>query len=144
MRSLLLRNGLVAGRRQDLALREGRIHRIGPDLEPARFDDVLDVADRLVLPGFVETHIHPDKAFIADLTHGLRAGGPSPQTLVAELKKAFTVDDIYARARRVLEAGRPSRLHDHARARRGRPVLAFACRGRSKVGASMVTCEAVR
>ena len=102
MGPLLLRRGLVAGRRQDVAIREGRIHRIGPDLDAAGFE-TLDVTDRLVLPGFVESHIHPDKAFIADRTEGLRAGGPSAQTLVAELKKAFTVDDIYGRARRVLE-----------------------------------------
>ncbi len=103
MRSLLLRSGLVAGRRQDVALRDGRIHRIAPDLDPAGYDEIVDVPDRLVLPGFVESHIHPDKAFVADRTEGLRAGGPSAQTLVAELKKAFTVDDIYRRARRVLE-----------------------------------------
>ena len=35
------------------------------------------VTGKLVLPGFVETHIHPDKAFIADRTQGLRAGGPT-------------------------------------------------------------------
>jgi cytosine deaminase len=98
---MLLRNGMVAGRRQDVAMREGRIERIGPDLV-GDWGDTLDVTDRLVLPGFVETHIHPDKAFIADRTEGLRAGGPSAQTLVAELKKAFTVDDVYRRARRVL------------------------------------------
>src|SRR5947208_3017823 len=50
-----------------------------------------------------DDRIHPDKAFIADRTEGLRAGGPSAQTLVAELKKTFTVDDIYRRARRVME-----------------------------------------
>jgi cytosine/creatinine deaminase len=99
---MLLKNGLVAGCRQDVAIRDGRIERIGPDLAGA-WGETLDVADRLVLPGFVETHIHPDKAFIADRTEGLRAGGPSAQSLVAELKKAFTVDDIYRRARRVLE-----------------------------------------
>jgi cytosine/creatinine deaminase len=100
--ALLLRGGLVDGRTQDLAIRDGRIHRIAPGLDPTGYE-VLDVADRLVLPGFVESHIHPDKAYIADRTEGLRAGGPSAQTLVAELKKAFTVDDVYQRARRVLE-----------------------------------------
>ncbi|MGH7353065.1 MAG: amidohydrolase family protein [Candidatus Rokuibacteriota bacterium] len=99
---MLLKNGIVAGLRQDVAIRDGRIHRIGPDLD-ASADVTLDITDRLVVPGFVETHIHPDKAFIADRTEGLRAGGPSAQTLVAELKKAFTVDDVYRRARRVLE-----------------------------------------
>jgi len=99
---LLLRGGLVGGRRQDIAMRDGHIERIGERLDAAGYE-TLDVADRLVLPGFVESHIHPDKAFIADRTQGLRAGGPTPQTLVAELKKSFTVDDVYQRARRVLE-----------------------------------------
>jgi cytosine deaminase len=101
--ALLLRGGLVGGRRQDVAIREGRIERIGAGLD-AGGGETLDVADRLVLPGFVESHIHPDKAYIADRTCGLAAGGPTPQTLVAELKTRFTVDDVYARARRVLEA----------------------------------------
>ena len=102
MGDLLLRQGLVDGRRQDVALRDGRIWRIGPALDPTG-GETLDVTDKLVLPGFVESHIHPDKAFIADRTRGLAPGGPTPQTLVAELKKTFTVDDIYRRARRVLE-----------------------------------------
>jgi cytosine deaminase len=102
MRPLLLRGARVNGSTVDIAMRDGRIHRMAAGL---RADDheVLDVGDRLVLPGFVETHIHPDKAFIADRTEGLQAGGPTAQTLVARLKKAFTADDIYRRARRVLE-----------------------------------------
>src|SRR5205823_10903992 len=90
------------GRPQDLLIRDGRIHAIGIGLDAAG-GEVIDVSGKLVLPGFVESHIHPDKAFIADRTQGLRAGGPTAQTLVAELKKQFTVDDIYERARRVME-----------------------------------------
>src|SRR5437762_13441073 len=102
MSALFLRGGLVGGRTQDVAIRDGRIHAIGSGLTAAAAE-VLDVRDKLVLPGFIETHIHPDKAFIAERTEGLRAGGPTAQTLVAELKKQFTVDDVYARARRVME-----------------------------------------
>ena len=102
MSTLFLRGGLVGGRTQDIAIRDERIHTIGSGLD-ASGDEILDVRDKLVLPGFVETHIHPDKAFIADRTEGLRAGGPTAQTLVAELKKQFTVDDVYQRARRVME-----------------------------------------
>src|SRR2546421_5488555 len=102
MGDLLLRRGVVDGRRRDVAIRDGRIRRLGVDLDPTGYD-ALDVTDKLVLSGFVESHIHPDKAFIADRTEGLRAGGPSAQTLVVELKKAFTVDDVYRRARRVME-----------------------------------------
>src|SRR6185436_693846 len=87
---------------RDILVRDGRIARIADRID-AGTADVIDVTGKLVLPGFVETHIHPDKAFIADRTQGLRAGGPTAQTLVAELKKTFTVDDIYQRARKVME-----------------------------------------
>jgi cytosine deaminase len=102
MGSLILRGGIVHGRPQDISIRDGRIERIDGDVD-AGGAAVIDVRGKLVVPGFVETHIHPDKAFIADRTAGLRAGGPTAQTLVAELKKQFTVDDIYRRARRVME-----------------------------------------
>src|SRR5881628_1323517 len=72
---LLLSGGLVGGRRQDIAIRDGRIERAGAGLDASGYQ-TLDVTDRLVLPGFVESHIHPDKAFIADRTQGLSAGGP--------------------------------------------------------------------
>ena len=101
MSDLILRGGIVHGQQRDVLIRDGRIERIGNRLDGD--GDVIDIAGKLVLPGFVESHIHPDKAFIADRTQGLRPGGPTPQTLVAELKKSFTVDDIYARARKVLE-----------------------------------------
>jgi cytosine deaminase len=101
MDDLLLRGGIIAARQQDLAIQHGRIRQIAPGIStPAQ--TTLDIPAKLVLPGFIESHIHPDKAFIADRTTGLRRGGPSPQVLVAHLKKKFTVEDIAERARRVM------------------------------------------
>jgi cytosine deaminase len=101
MDDLLLQGGIIAGQQQDLAVQQGRIRQIAPTIgAPAH--QTIDIHGKLVLPGFIEAHIHPDKAFVADRTGGVRRGGPSPQVLVAELKKAFTVEDIYDRARRVM------------------------------------------
>jgi cytosine deaminase len=101
MDELVLQGGLIAGTQQDLAIDRGRIRQIAPRIATAA-QTTLDITGKLVLPGFVESHIHPDKAFIADRTSGLSREGPSPQVLVAELKKDFTVEDIYRRARRVM------------------------------------------
>lgn len=101
MDDLLLSGGIVAGRRQDIALHHGRIRQIASTIvTPAA--QTLDIRDKLVLPGFVESHIHPDKAFVADRAPGLQAGGPTPQVVLAELKRAFTVEDVYTRAQRAI------------------------------------------
>lgn len=101
MDDLLVHGGLIAGQSQDLAIQGGRIRALGPGLQSSAHRR-LDVTGKLVLPGFVESHIHPDKAFVADRAPGLSTGGPTPQVLLAELKRAFTVDDIAQRAQRAL------------------------------------------
>lgn len=101
MDDLIVQGGMVAGQQQDIAIQHGRIREIAPGLQ-AEARQRLEVTGKLVLPGFVESHIHPDKAFVADRAPGLSSAGPTPQVLVAELKKAFTVEDIYQRARRAL------------------------------------------
>jgi cytosine deaminase len=101
MDDLLLRGGLIAGMQQDVAIQQGRIRHIAPHIDtPAQ--QILDITGKLVLPGFIEAHIHLDKAFVADRAPELRRNGPTPQVLVAELKRAFTVEDIYQRARRAI------------------------------------------
>jgi cytosine deaminase len=101
MDDLVLRGGIIAGQQQDLAIRGGRIRQIAPSIHTAA-SGTLEVTGKLVLPGFIESHIHLDKAFVADRAPELRHGGPSPQVLLAELKRAFSVEDIYQRARRAL------------------------------------------
>ena len=59
MDDLLLRGGLIAGQPRDIAIRDGRILRIAPRIESAA-TETLDIQGNLVLPGFVESHIHPD------------------------------------------------------------------------------------
>ncbi len=102
MDDLVLRGGLIGDTPHDLAILDGHIRQVARTID-TKAHCTVDIAGKLVLPGFVESHIHPDKAFVADRTSGLQEGGPTPQILLAELKKAFTVEDIYQRARRTVE-----------------------------------------
>jgi cytosine deaminase len=67
----------------------------------------LDVGGRTVLPGFVEPHIHLDKAYLLDR---IEAAGLPAATLAdaiastARLKPTFTRADLAARAERALQA----------------------------------------
>jgi cytosine deaminase len=98
----VLREARVADRVVDIGISDGRIQAVAPNLE-AHAQRELAVDGRLVVPGFIESHIHIDKAFVAERVDGLRAGGPSPQAQMARLKSDFTVSDIYERARRSIE-----------------------------------------
>jgi cytosine deaminase len=85
----------------DLAIAGGRIVGVGPVSEPAR--ETIDVAGRVVTPGLVEAHIHPDKALLADRVSGSAETAAEAIRLTGLAKRGFTVDDIGVRARRVLD-----------------------------------------
>jgi cytosine deaminase len=76
MDDLIVYGGIVAGEQQDIAIQHGRIRVIAPGLHTVAHAQI-DATGKLVLPGFVESHIHPDKAFVADRAPGLQAGGPT-------------------------------------------------------------------
>jgi cytosine/creatinine deaminase len=84
----------------DIGVKAGRIAVVAPHLDAE--GDEIDLGGRLVLPGFVDTHIHLDKAcllgrcgHVHDVKGAIRA--------VAALKRDFTVEDVHARGARTLE-----------------------------------------
>jgi cytosine/creatinine deaminase len=85
----------------DIAIADGRIveiaERISADA-PAE-----DVGGRLVIAGFVESHIHLDKSRILERCDSERGTLEEAIASVAAAKRAFTEADIYARARHTLE-----------------------------------------
>ena len=104
----ILRNARIAGREHepvDIAVRDGRIAAIGPRLNHAVRDASCDIAldGRLVIPGFVESHIHLDKSCISDRCTCRTGTLNEAIASVAAAKLNFTEDDIYARGRRTLE-----------------------------------------
>ncbi len=108
MLDTILRNGRIAGREHetvDIGVRDGRIAAIAPALEAAASDGARHIAldGRLLIAGFVETHIHLDKSCISDRCACRTGTLKEAIETVAAAKLAFTEEDIYARARRTLE-----------------------------------------
>ena len=83
----------------DIGVLDGRIAAIGTDLGPARRTERAE--GRLVLPGFVDSHLHLDKSCILDRC---KADGALSDAIaeVARLKRDFTEADVYARAEQTL------------------------------------------
>jgi cytosine deaminase len=104
MLDFVLRRARLAGQGDatvDIGIARGKIAEIAPVISSDAPQE--DAGDRLVTPGFVDTHIHLDKSCILDRC-ALREGTLQEAIAqVAAAKSGFTEDDIYARGRRTLE-----------------------------------------
>lgn len=81
----------------------GRIAAIGPALG-ADAAETVDCGGRLLSPGFVETHIHLDKACTIDRCACEMQRFPAlAMERMSAIKPAFTVEDVHARAAATLE-----------------------------------------
>src|SRR5258705_7536742 len=85
----------------DIGVSDGRIVAIASRLESQARE--IDVDGRLALPGFVDTHIHLDKACLLGRCGHDHASVSEAVAAVAAMKREFTVDDIYARGAKVIE-----------------------------------------
>jgi cytosine/creatinine deaminase len=101
---LVLRNACIAGREPqllDIGIAGGRIAALEPGIAAAARTE--DVGGRLVVGGFVETHIHLDKSCILERCTSREGTLAEAIAEVAKAKSHFSEDDIYARGRRTLE-----------------------------------------
>ena len=103
---LVLRNAVVAdgaGKTAtvDIGVTGGRIVALATRV--ATGEREVDLEGRLAVPGFVETHIHLDKACIMDRCRPEHGTLDEAIAQVSQAKKAFTEDDVFARASRALE-----------------------------------------
>ncbi|MFL6808073.1 MAG: amidohydrolase family protein [Bradyrhizobium canariense] len=100
---LIFRNALLRSSAApvDIGVKAGRIAAIEPKLACEAIE--VDVGGRLALPGFVDSHIHLDKACL--LGRCVHDHGSVSEAIraVAGMKKDFSVEDVYARGARVLE-----------------------------------------
>jgi cytosine deaminase len=101
---LILKNAHAFGRSDDglvdIGIDKGRIAAVASGL--AADGPAIDLAGRLVAPGLVETHIHLDKTCIIDRCTAVEGTVAEAVAQTAAAKRAFTEEDIYARAGRTL------------------------------------------
>ena len=103
---LLLRDALLPdGRRVDLGCRDGRVAAVvaAGSLVAAPAGTMRELSGRLVTPGLVDAHVHLDKAFLSARAPGREGTLTEAIRVTGEAKKRFTVEDIRARARRLLD-----------------------------------------
>ena len=85
----------------DIGVKVGRIAAIEPRLACEAVE--VDLEGRLALPGFVDTHIHLDKACILERCGHIHGTLGDAIRAVSAMKRDFTTDDVYARGAKVLE-----------------------------------------
>jgi cytosine/creatinine deaminase len=93
---------LPDGREADVGCRDGRIAEIG-SLTGRPAHRAVDCAGCAVTPGLVDAHVHLDKALLTSRAPSVDGTLAEALRVTAQAKRHFTVEDIRARARRVLD-----------------------------------------
>jgi cytosine deaminase len=94
---------LADGARVDVVLEDGRIADVGPGVGRS-IDERVDAAGGLLLPAYVDTHIHLDKVLIRDQLAEHDGTLRGAIDAIHAAKRAYTVEDVRRRATAVIEA----------------------------------------
>jgi cytosine deaminase len=86
---------------RDIGIRDGRIAALAPELDTDAPE--IDAEGMLVVPGLIETHIHLDKTCILDRCRTEEGTVQEAVRETSAAKRNFTVEDVYARAKKTLE-----------------------------------------
>ena len=87
----------------DLGIAGGKIVAIETAGRLTNAGEILALDGKLIMPGFVETHIHLDKSCVIDRCRIIEGTLQEAIAETARVKGVFTEDDISIRARRTLE-----------------------------------------
>ena len=99
----IFRNARIGGSEEivDLGISGGRIVLIAANIAADAPEE--DIAGKLVVPGFVDSHMHLDKSCILDRCNLYDGTLAEAIMQVAAAKRGFTEEDVYQRGRHTLE-----------------------------------------
>ena len=103
--SLKITNATLPDRKGNwnVAIANGYITEITAEPILKETDEVLDAEGKLLIPGLVDPHIHLDKALLLDRYPAVEGTFSEALQKTLQAKQEYTVDDIQARARTVIE-----------------------------------------
>jgi cytosine deaminase len=87
----------------DIAISDGRVSRVAAEIDEARRHTV-DLGGRLLLPGFVDAHLHLDKAFLNEDPSFSGKTGPAFFETLRRAKREWTLPSLTERMRNALAA----------------------------------------
>ena len=93
---------LPTGAVADVGVDRDRIVRLGSGAADG-LEDLVDCSGKLVLPAFIDGHVHLDKVLIRDELREHDGTLAAAIGAIHERKRRYTVEDVRARARRVIE-----------------------------------------
>lgn len=111
---LIIKNGNIFGgglflqRETDMAIKDGKIVKIDKSIQ-AEADTVIDGTGKLVSPGFVDSHMHIDKALLADddgtttLEEALLRSDYKGMEKYSSMSEEDILQDILTRSSRIVE-----------------------------------------
>lgn len=86
----------------DIEIEQGIITAVGATSTLSA--QVIDAESRLLIPGFVDSHLHLDKTRLVPLSSGQAGTLTEAMASTRQLKSTFTVEDVYARAEQTLRS----------------------------------------
>ena len=92
---IIIRNARISDKEslKDVAIKDGKIIKIEENMAEKASEEI-DADGRVLIPGLVESHIHMDKALIADRLPNRSGTLAEAIKVTAELKPTFTKEDV--------------------------------------------------
>lgn len=83
----------------DIEIKDGKIAKLAPNLGGRK---TIDLGGDVVVPTFIESHIHPDKALLERMRPNVQGTLAGALRITGELKRSFVQEEVTSRARQVL------------------------------------------
>jgi cytosine deaminase len=102
----ILKNGYLpfVNEIQDVYIKDGLVEKIGRDIKPIDLDTkMIDLENRLVINGFVDGHMHLDKALIGEKVINKSGTLYEAIEIMSKYKHDMTKEDVKERSKKILD-----------------------------------------